>query len=79
MMNSQRATLDLLRAAAGEVERMHQVNNDEAFYDFLPEKPFGFHTQNQQHSLPHQKRLQIAQVINKKLQIFILFLLFIYY
>ncbi|GAU29700.1 hypothetical protein TSUD_264360 [Trifolium subterraneum] len=62
-LNAQKARYDLLHAAAGEDERIRQVNNfEEAFYGFVPKKPSGFHTQNHQRSFSQkQLQLQIAQ------------------
>ncbi|XP_058734574.1 uncharacterized protein LOC131606343 [Vicia villosa] len=62
--NSQRARNDLLHADAGEVDKVHRVNNDEAFYGFLPKKPSVFHSQNYPLSNSQkqlQLQLQIAQ------------------
>lgn len=59
--NSQEATWDLLRAAAGEVERMRL--NEEQRYAFVkqPSHGVGFYSQQQQ-----QQQLQIAQVSSKE-------------
>ncbi|CAK8574956.1 unnamed protein product [Lathyrus sativus] len=57
-LNSRRATNDLLHADAGKVERIHRVNNEDAFYGFVPKKPSVFHTQNHHLSIS-QKQLQL--------------------
>ncbi|KAL5073013.1 hypothetical protein RYX36_011997 [Vicia faba] len=62
--NHHRVTNDLLHAVPCEVDEVHRVNNDEAFYGFLPKKPSVFHSQNLQHSISQkqlQLQLQIAQ------------------
>lgn len=73
--NTQKATLDLLRAAAGEVEKM-KLQEEEKVYGVLRStvkpSPIGpsFFTQQQQqqHSLSLQQ-LQISQVRKKKKKI----------